>query len=139
MPAVPAGEEKSKLSPEDQKVMSRRNFLKMAGVAALGAVAPEVMAAPEQGKENISLNFELTPLQRESLMKNLSQRAPGARAEFTLSGPVIEPYSGEKLMRVDVIVILKDGSERRGKGVGFHNLTTNEKMAREALADAFER
>lgn len=117
--------------------MSRRKFLQVAGAGALAAATPEVLAASERGKENISLNFQLTPFQRESLAKSLEQRASGARAEFTLSGP--RDAMGEKLMRVDVIVQLKDGSEKRGRGVGFYGLTPNEKMAREALQDAFER
>ncbi len=137
----PAVSNQPERSSEDQKVMSRRSFLKatgaVAGAAMLGAVSPEVMAAPERGKESISLNFELTPFQRESLVKNLEQQAPGARAEFTLSGP--RDFEGEKIVRVDVIIRLKDGSEKRGKGVGFHGLTTNEKMVRQALEDAFGR
>ena len=137
----PAVSNQPELSPEDQKVMSRRNFLKAAGAvasaAAFGAVSPEVMAAPERGKESISLNFELTPFQRASLVRHLAQQAPGARAEFTLSGP--QDFEGEKLMRIDVIVRLKDDTEKRGKGVGFHGLTANEKMARQALEDAFGR
>lgn len=133
-PSVPA---EKKLSPEDEAVMSRRNFLKMAGAAALTATTPEVMAAPEKGKESVFLNFQLTPFQRESLVKNLEQQAPGAKAEFTLSGP--RDFGGEKIMRIDVIIRLKDGSERRGKGAGFHNVTQNEKMALEALEEAFSR
>ncbi len=141
IPSISAEEEKTGLSPEDQAVMSRRNFLKtagaVAGAAAFGVVSPEVMAAPERGRENITLNFELTPFQRESLVKSLERQAPGARAEFTLSGP--RDFEGEKIVYVEVIILLKDGSEKRGKGVGFHGLTANEKMARQALEDAFGR
>jgi len=36
------------LSPKDEVVASRRNFLKAAGVVALSVAAPEILAAPEK-------------------------------------------------------------------------------------------
>jgi len=67
----------------------------------------------------------------------LARRAPGAKAEFTLRGP--NDVAGEKIITVSVIVRLKDGSEKRGRGVGFFQLTSMEKMTHGALEEAFER
>lgn len=72
----------------------------------------------------------------KSLKAVFDRLAPGGRAQFTLSGP--RDAMGEKLMMIQVIVFLKDGTEKRGRGVGFYQLTSNEKMAREALEHAFE-
>lgn len=121
--------------------MSRRNFLKVAGAATLTAAAPEVMAAPEQTRENYTLRgIELTPFQRQSLARRLEQLAPGARAEFTMNGPGA-PIEGHRLVWVEVIVQLRDGTEKRGKGTAFFPATADriEKITREALEDAFEQ
>lgn len=131
----------AKLSEEDRRVMSRRTFLKAAGAVALGGVAPEVLAAPEQRGENVSLRgIELTSFQKQSLSRRLEQLAPGAQAEFALSGPGT-PVEGQRLIAVNVIVQLRNGDEKRGRGVAFFPATPDriEKITREALEDAFEK
>ncbi len=141
MSPVPAEKKKPEISSEDQAVMRRRNFLKAAGAAALTAAAPEVLAAPERGKENVTLRgFDLSSVEKEVLVRKLEQLAPGARAEFTMNGPGA-PVEGHRFIWVNVLIILKDGTDRTGKGTAFYPATpsTIGKITREALKDAFEQ
>ncbi|MFZ1626373.1 MAG: twin-arginine translocation signal domain-containing protein [Candidatus Moraniibacteriota bacterium] len=122
------------LSPEDQKVMSRRNFLKAAGAAAAGAVL-ETLPTESQAEAGDGLSFEkgvvVTDFDKKVIANTLKSLAPGAIAQFQYMPPDdLDVYT------IIVTISLPNGSIKEGRMAGFPG-SPHGKACREALLRAF--